>query len=155
MLKTFTLLIFLLIFNTAHAEILKQDNQIISHHQIKLNDFIESTYLKKFENQYYLTMKLLHTLNKRGYVVTLEDSQIKLDNETLYRPVRTSEVYCGFRQKLAIKLSEEDLIKITNSAKVQIILPFYKNGTDYFTLYQPIDLTNQHLSEWKQIIIAK
>ena len=52
-------------------------------------------------------------------------------------------------------IKKEDLVKITNSAKVQIILPFYKNGTDYFTLYQPVDLTNQHLSEWKQIIIAK
>ena len=152
MLKIFTLLICLIFFNTAHAEILKQDNQIISYHQIKLNDFIESTYLKKYENQYYLTMKLLHTLNKRGYAITLEDSQIKLDNETIYLPIRTSEVYCGFRQKLAIKLTLENLNKITNSKKVQIVLPFYKDGSDYFVLYKPIDLTEQHISEWKQVI---
>lgn len=138
--------------NTCFANITNTDNQISSFNDIKLNDFIYGVLYKKYDNNHYIQMKLLHTLNKRGYVVTLEDAQFVTDISKTYLPIRTSEVYCGFRQKFSIKLDNQTIDLLKNSNKLSIIVPFYKDGSDTFVKYQSIDIPNNILDEWKQVI---
>lgn len=139
--------------NICHAEIIKQDNQIISYHkEAKLNDFIYGTIFKKYDNQFYVQSKLLHSLNKGGYVVLLEDAKIITDKEISYLPIRTSEVYCGFRQKFSIKLSDNIVTNIKHTNKLDIVLPYYKDGSDLFVQYKTITIPTDILSEWKQVI---
>lgn len=142
----------MLVSTTCFANITKQENQTISFNEDKLDNFLFGITFKKYDNQYYIQSKLLHTLNKQGYVITLEDCKISSDTQTIYLPVRTSEVYCGFRQKLSIKLNQEGIDLIQNSQQLTIILPYYKDGSDYDVRYQQINIPTSILSEWKQVI---
>ncbi len=152
--KKIILILCILLLVTTHcfANILQQENQTISFNDDKLDDFLFGITFKKYDNQYYIQSKLLHTLNKQGYVITLEDCKLSSDTQTIYLPVRTSEVYCGLRQKLSIKLNRESVSLIQNTNQLTITLPYYKDGSDYDVRYQQIDIPISILSEWKQVI---
>lgn len=137
----------------AHSQIITQDNQKISYvEEIKLSNFVYGLIFKTYDNQYYIQSKLLHSLNKEGYVVLLEDAKLSFDNSTFYIPIRTSEVYCGFRQKFSIKLHEEAIEALKTNSSLSITLPYYKDGSDLFVQYKTIDIPPTILEEWKSLL---
>lgn len=139
-------------FNT-QAQIIQKDNQTISYiEEIKLEDFTSGLIFKLYDNQCYIQSKLLHSLNKGGYIVSLEDCQVILDSHKAYLPIRASEVYCGFRQKFSIKLDNPTLQALKTTQKLQIILPYYKDGSDLFVRYKTINVPEVIIKEWQTII---
>lgn len=154
MYKILTILLILMSFSfNVQAQIIQKDNQTVSYtEEIKLEDFIYGLIFKSYDNQYYIQSKLLHSLNKGGYIVTLEDCQIISDNYKAYLPIRASEVYCGFRQKFSIKLDKETAQSLKTTHTLQIILPYYKDGSDLFVQYKTISVPKEIIKEWQTII---
>lgn len=82
----------------------------------------------------------------------MEDCKIKSENQTVYLPVRTSEVFCGVRQRLAIKLNQDSVNLIANANQLTITLPYYKDGSDYDVRYKVITIPTEVMNEWKEVI---
>lgn len=151
--KIFIMTILVMLYSTiCFANIDSSNECTVSHTDEKLDDFLYGITFKKYDNQYYIQSKLLHSLNKQGYVITLEDCKIKSENQTVYLHVRTSEVFCGFRQRLAIKLNQDSVNLIANANQLTITLPYYKDGSDYDVRYKIITIPAEVMNEWKEVI---
>ena len=156
MLKIFTLLISLLFFNTAHAEIIQSVNSFdnakitMSYFHNKELKLPRVCIFKKYNDEYFLILNSAYKVSK--FATNLEPTRLKIDNELYSITPNTYDL--GYKQIISLPLTPQIISHLSQATKVSMQIPV-DNDTKYLVDYLIVDVPQNYIEEWKQIIIAK
>ena len=156
MLKAIVLLISLFLFNTANAQITQFTNSfdgakiITSYSYNKDLRLPRVCVFKKYNSEYFLYMNNANKISKLA--TNLEPYRFKID-DTVYS-VNANTFDLSVKKILSIPLSPSIIAHLSKASKVSIQIPI-ENDSDLFVEYLVVDIPQNNIEEWQQVIDMK
>ena len=153
MLKIFTLLICLLFFNTAHAEITQSINSFdnakitISYFNNKELRLPRECIFKKYNNEYFLLLRSQYRMS--NMISNLEPLRLNIDNS--FYSLTPNNYYAMHKEIISLYLTPQIVSQLSKATKVSMQIPV-DNDTKYLVDYLIVDIPRNYIEEWKHVI---